>query len=44
MKLVDAKSRQTQGGSLDLLTLEIDYTNQHGKLVLKARQVAIVRE
>ncbi len=44
MRLVDAKSRQTQGGSLDLLTIEIDYTNQHGTPVLKARQVAIVRE
>lgn len=44
MSLVDAKSRQTQGGSLDILTIEIDYTNQHDKLVLKARQVAIVRE
>ena len=45
MKLVDAKSRQGQGGStLDILTMEVDYTNQHGTLVLKARQVAIVRE
>ena len=44
MRLVDAKSRQTQGGSLDLLTIEIDYTNQHDTLVLKAHQVVIVRE
>src|SRR5439155_23832234 len=44
MKLVDAKSRPTQGGSMDLLTIEIDYTNQHGTLVLKAREVVIVRE
>ena len=44
MKLVDAKSRQTQGATLDILTLQIDYTNQHDTLVLKARQVAIVRE
>ena len=44
MRLVDAKSRQSQGASLDILTLEVDYTNQHDKLVLKARQVAIVRE
>ena len=44
MRLVDAKSRQTQGATLDILTLEIDYTNQHNVLVLKARQVAIVRE
>jgi acyl dehydratase len=44
MRLVDAKSRQTQGGTLDILTIEIDYTNQHDTLVLKARQIAIVRE
>jgi acyl dehydratase len=44
MRLVDAKSRHTQeGSSMDILTTEIDYTNQHGVLVLKARQVAIVR-
>ena len=44
MTLVDAKTRQTQEATLDILTLEIDYTNQHEVLVLKARQVAIVRE
>lgn len=44
MKLVDAKTRQSQGATLDILTIEVDYTNQHGVLVLKARQVAIVRE
>jgi acyl dehydratase len=44
MRLVVAKSRHTQGGSMDILNLEIDYTNQHDTLVLKARQVVIVRE
>jgi len=44
MRFVDAKSRHTQGGSMDILNLEIDYTNQHDTLVLKARQVVIVRE
>jgi acyl dehydratase len=44
MKLVDAKSRQTPGGSMDFLVIEIDYTNQHGVLVLKAREALIVRE
>ena len=44
MRLVDAKSRQTQEGSMDILNLEIDYTNQHDTLVLKARQVVIARE
>ncbi len=44
MKLVDARSRQTQGAALDMLTIETDYTNQHDKLVLKARQMMVVRE
>jgi acyl dehydratase len=44
MKLVDAKSRRTQGGSMDFLVIEIDYTNQDGTLVLKAREALIVRE
>ncbi len=44
MRLVDARSRHTQGVTLDMLTIETDYTNQHDKLVLKARQVMIVRE
>ena len=44
MRLVDAKSRQTQGVTLDMLTVETDYTNQDDKLVIKARQVMLVRE
>lgn len=44
MRLVDAKLRHTQGVSMDILNLEIDYTNQHDTLVLKARQVVIVQE
>jgi len=44
MRLVDARSRQTQGATLDILTIETDYANQHETLVLKARQVVIVRE
>ena len=44
MKLVDAKSRQTPRGPMDFLVIEIDYTNQHGELVLKAREALIVRE
>ncbi len=44
MTLVDGKSRQGQGGSsMDILTTEIRYTNQHNQPVLKARQVIIVR-
>ena len=45
MTLVDGKTRQGQGGSsMNILTIEIDYTNQHGTPVLKARQVVIARE
>jgi acyl dehydratase len=44
MRLVDARSRQTREATLDVLTIETDYTNQQDKLVLKARQVMIVRE
>jgi len=43
--VVDGKSRQGQGGSsMDILTTETRYTNQHGHPVLNARQVIIVRE
>jgi acyl dehydratase len=45
MTPVDGKTRQGQGGSsMDILTIEIAYTNQHGTPVLKAREVIIVRE
>jgi hypothetical protein len=45
MTLVDGKSRQGQGGSsMDILTIETRYTNQHGQPVLNAREVIIVRE
>jgi len=41
--LVDGKTRKGQTGSMDILTLETRYTNQHDKTVLVARTVAIVR-
>jgi acyl dehydratase len=41
--LVDGKTRKGQTGSMDILTLETRYTNQHGQAVLAARTVAIVR-
>jgi acyl dehydratase len=45
MTVVDGKSRQGQGGSsMDIITTETQYTNQHGQAVLKARTVMIVRE
>ena len=43
MTLVDGKSRGQGGSSMDILTTEVRYTNQHGQPVLKARQVMIVR-
>jgi acyl dehydratase len=43
--IVDGKTRQgASGGSMDIITTEVQYTNQQGTLVLKARQVIVVRE
>lgn len=42
--VVDGKARQGQAGSMDIITIETSYTNQHGTNVLKARSVIIVRE
>lgn len=39
MTLVDGKTR----GSMDILTTEVHYTNQHSQPVLNARTVIIVR-
>lgn len=39
MTVVDGKSR----GAMDMLTLEIVYTNQRGEQVLKAREMLIVQ-
>ena len=45
MTLVDGKTRQGQGGSsMDILTVEIRYTNQRNEPVLNAREVIVVRE
>ena len=41
--VVDGKTRQSQAGSMDIITLEIHYTNQHSQPVLNVRQVVIVR-
>jgi acyl dehydratase len=44
MTLVDGKSRQGKdGSSMDILTIEVRYTNQHGQAVLNAREVIVVR-
>jgi acyl dehydratase len=41
--LVYGKTRKGHAGSMDILTLETRYTNQHSKAVLVARNVVIVR-
>ena len=44
MTLVDGKSRQGKdGSSMDILTIEVRYTNQHDQSVLNAHEVVIVR-
>lgn len=42
--VVDGKTRQGQTGSMDIVTTETAYTNQHGTPVLKARTIIVVRE
>jgi acyl dehydratase len=43
--LVDGKTRQGSGGhSIDILTLETRYTNQHNQPVLNTRTTIVVRE
>ena len=45
MTVVDGKTRQGKdGSSIDILTTEIRYTNQHGQPVLNAREMVLVRE
>ena len=45
MTVVDGKTRLGKdGSSMDILTTEIRYTNQHGQPVLKAREMILVRE
>ncbi len=45
MTVVDGKTRQGKNGSsMDILTTEIRYTNQHGQPVLNAREMILVRE
>jgi acyl dehydratase len=45
MTVVDGKTRQGKdGSSMDILTTEIRYINQHGQPVLNAREMILVRE
>lgn len=44
-RLIDGKTRQgSDGRSMDILTLETSYVNQHQQTVLKARTTIVVRE
>lgn len=43
MTVAEGKVRRSQAGSMEIVTLAIDYTNQHGRLVLKARETLVVR-
>ena len=43
--IIDGKSRQGRdGSSMDIVTLEIRYTNQHNQPVLNTREVIVVRQ
>jgi acyl dehydratase len=42
--VVEGKSRQSRGFSMDIVTLETRYTNQDSVEVLRARQTVVVRE
>ncbi len=43
MTVAEGKVRRSQAGSMEIVTLAIDYTNQYGQLVLKARETLVVR-
>jgi acyl dehydratase len=44
MTLVDVTTKKGQGGtSMDIFTLEMNYTSQHGVPTLRVREVVIVR-
>ncbi|GCE18504.1 FAS1-like dehydratase domain-containing protein [Dictyobacter kobayashii] len=42
--IVDGKTRRTREGSMDILTTETRYTNQHQQHVLSAKTMFVVRE
>jgi hypothetical protein len=43
MTVADGKLRRSSAGSMEIVTLAIEYTNQHGQLVLKARETLVAR-
>lgn len=42
--IIDGKTRQGKTGSMDILTTETRYTNQHDQPVVNARTTIVVRE
>lgn len=42
--VLDGKTRQSKSGSMDILTLETRYSNQHNQPVVVARMTLVVRE
>jgi acyl dehydratase len=42
--IVDGKTRQIKGGSMDIVTTETRYTNQDNQPVVNARTMIVVRE
>ena len=44
LTIADCKTRQGKTSSMDIITIEVNYTNQHGTPVLKTREVMVVRE
>lgn len=43
MTVAEGKVRKAQGSTMEIVTFEINYTNQHGERVLKARETLVVR-
>jgi hypothetical protein len=43
MTVAEGKVRKGQASSMEIVTFEINYTNQRGEHVLKARETLIVR-
>jgi acyl dehydratase len=43
MTVAEGRVRRSSAGSMEIVTLAIDYTNQHGQLVIRARETLIAR-
>jgi len=42
--ILDGKTRQVKASSMDIVTTETCYTNQHNQPVVNARTMIVVRE